>query len=351
MRKFLMIILAIVVVMAGFTACGGNGGGGGNQPANGGDPPEDTGQTFRLVIGSTVQSESASGIALYNYFKPYIEEHSGGRIAVEVHTNSVLGSDREMFEGLQIGTIQANFGPLSVLALFDSDMNVTDLPFLFRDKEHAYYHLDGAFGDRLAQNLPNVGMRILAYAENAFRNISNNARPIHTLEDLQGLDIRTMEAPMHMAIYSSFGINPTPLAFAEVYTALQQGLVDGQDNGVVLTYTARFFEVQRYYTFTEHLYAAIAFVVSEQWYQSLPADLRDVVRRGSKFAAENQRRLNTQMENDLIIVMEEAGMVVHRMAQSERDRLREASLPVWDQFADTITSDIFEMALAIRDEN
>jgi tripartite ATP-independent transporter DctP family solute receptor len=341
MKKVMALILASVMMMA-LSACGG-----GSTPSGSGAPS--SGETYKLVIGSTVQDDSASGIALLDYFKPYIEEKSEGRIQVEVQNNSVLGSDRELYEGLQLNTVQASFGPLSTLANFAPDFAVCDLPFLFSSKEIAYQNLDGEFGNTLAEGLPEVGMRLLAYGENAFRNISNSKKPVEKLEDLKGMKIRVMESPVNLATYSALGCNPTPMAFSELYTGLQQGTVDGQDNGVVLTYTAKLYEVQKYYSFTGQIYAANAVVVSEEFWKSLPEDLQQVVQDGALYAMENQRRLNSEMEEKLVGDMENAGVQVTHLDESEVARFREATLSVWDKFAETINPDIFAMAVAIRD--
>lgn len=348
MKKALALILAGTMMLA-LAACGGSPAASGapssaSSSAAGGDST-----TYKLIVGGTVQDDSASGIAMWEYFKPYIEEHSNGRIQVDIQLNSVLGSDRELFEGLQLNTLQASFGPMSTLANFSPDYAVCDLPFLFSDKEDAYAQLDGEFGAKLAEGLPNVGMRLLAYGENAFRNISNSQRPIEKMEDMKGLKIRVMESPVNIATYTALGCNPTPMAFSELYTGLQQKTVDGQDNGVVLTYTSKLYEVQNYYTFTGQIYAANGMVFSEAFWQGLPTDLQDVVRDGAIYAMEHQRRLNTEMEDDLIKVMEESGLQVNYMADSEIQRMKEATVPVWDQMKDTISAEIYEMAVAIRD--
>ena len=258
------------------------------------------GTVYKLLVGSTVQDDSASGIAMIEYFVPYIQEHAGGRIEVDYQGNSVLGGDRELYEALQMNTVQASFGPMSTLGNFEPNYAICDFPFLFDSKEEAYAELDGEFGAKLAENLPNVGLRLLAYGENAFRNISNSKRAINTMEDLKGLKIRVMESPINVATYTAMGTSPTPMAFSELYTALQQGTVDGQDNGVVLTYISKLYEVQKYYTFTKHLYAANGMVFSEAFYQSLPDDLKQVVTDASLYAMENQRRLNTELEESLL---------------------------------------------------
>lgn len=349
MKRLLALLMASIMVLA-LASCGGER----TPPAEGegeeGGTPSTSGTAeFKLVIGSTVQDDSASGIALLEYFKPYIEEQSGGRIQVDVQNNSVLGGDRELFEGLQLNTVQASFGPLSTLANFEPDFAVCDLPFLFADKETAYASLDGEFGDALAENLPQRGMRLLAYGENAFRNISNSKKPIETMEDLAGMKIRVMESPVNLATYKALGANPTPMSFSELYTGLQQNTVDGQDNGVVLTYTAKFYEVQKYYTFSGQIYAANAVVVSEAFWQTLPEDLQQIVADGALYAMENQRRLNSEMEESLLGEMEAAGVEVTYMEEAEIDRMRQATKTVWDEFSSTISTEIFDMAVAIRD--
>lgn len=345
MKKFLALILAGVMSLS-LVACGSN-----DATPDTGDKDNagDSTTTYKLIVGSTVQDDSASGIALLDYFKPYVEEHSEGRITVEVQNNSVLGSDRELYEGLQMNTVQCSFGPMSTLANFAPDYAVCDLPFLFSDKDDAYANLDGEFGQKLAESLPNVGMRLLAYGENAFRNISNSKTPITKMEDMKGLKIRVMESPINIATYTAMGCNPTPMAFSELYTGLQQKTVDGQDNGVVLTYTSKLFEVQKYYTFTRHLYAANGMVFSEAFWQSLPEDLQNVVRDGSIYAMENQRRLNTEMEESLLVEMQEAGLEVNYMDDAEIARIREATVGVWDQFKGEISEEIYNMAVEIRD--
>lgn len=339
MKKLIYLILCVILVVS-LSACGDK------------DPKEPSGgegETYQMLIGTTVQDDSSVGVAMLEYFKPYVEEHSNGRIMVDVQNNSVLGSDREIFEAVQLNTVQGSQGPLSTLANFDESFAVCDLPFLFRSKEVAYENLDGEFGTKMAEKLPENGMRLLAYGENAFRNISNNVRPVKKAEDLKGLKIRVMESPVNIATYKAMGTNPTPMAFSELYSALSQEAVQGQDNGVVLTYTNKLYEVQPYYTFTSHLYAANAVVVSESFWQSLPEDLQKVLMDASVYSMEKQRELNEQMENDLVKTMEAEGVEFIEMESSEIDKLIEATKGVWDSV--NIEPSLMDMAKEIRDGN
>ncbi len=353
MKKFLAIVLACMMLLS-LVACGSK-----TEPTPAPEPaPSDSttpepapadNTVYKLIVGSTVQDDSASGIAMIDYFVPYVTEKSGGRIEVSYQGNSVLGGDRDLYEALQMNTVQASFGPMSVLGNFEPNYAVCDLPFLFDSKEEAYAELDGEFGAKLAENLPSVGMRLLAYGENAFRNNSNSKRPITKYEDMNGLKIRIMESPVNIAMYNAWGANATPMAFSELYTGLQQKTVDGQDNGVVLTYTSKLYEVQDYYTFTMHQYAVNGMVFSEQFWQSLPADLQQVVADGSKYAMENQRRLNSELEEEYLKIMEDSGMKVSYMSDAERTRMKDVSIPVWGEFGKTIDPESFSSAVAIRD--
>lgn len=304
---------------------------------------------FVLRFGATVQDNSASGISMTDFFKPYVEERSNGRISVQVYLNSVLGGDRQLFESLQLNTVQASFGPTSVLANFDPNFSVVDAPFIFQDRDTAFAALDGSFGAMLAENLPNVGMRLLGYGENAFRNIANNVRPINSLEDMRGLRIRVMEAPVYIDMITALGANPTPMAFGEVYTALQQGVVDGHDVGIGLTYTSMLFEVTRYYTITEHCFAANAYVFSEEFLLSLPDDLLQIVKDGTRYALYHQRRLNAEQDEQHLKYMKAAGVQVNWLSEEERMRWQEVTASVIDGLAGTVSPEILEAARRVNE--
>lgn len=338
MRKFLIFILVVSLVLFSFAACGSKE----EEADSSADEP------VILKVGSTVQDDSACGLALNEYFKPYIEEKSNGKIIVEVYNNGVLGGDRQLFEALQINTVQASAGPLSVLANFDDKFGAADLPYLFNNKEDAYAALDGEFGDLMKKDLPKEGMRALAYFENAFRNLSNSQKPIESLDDLNGLKIRVMESPVHIATFKALGANPTPMAFNELYTALQQGTVDGQDNGIVLTYTTKLYEAQKYYTISQQCYAACSVVVSEKFWQNLTPELQKVVEDGSYYFAENQRRLNTEMEEEYLNKMKEAGLEVNELSESAVEEFKAATQPVWDEMAPAIGEEMMEAVRALN---
>jgi tripartite ATP-independent transporter DctP family solute receptor len=334
-----LIFVCIAMLLIAATACGG-GSQTTDEAASEGDAAQEeategSGETEEPIVqkvASTGTDDAPGGRLLIDFFKPEIEERSEGRIVVEVYNNSILGGDRQLYEALQLGTLEVSLGPLSTLTNFDSKFGASDLPFLYKDKPTAYAALDGEWGDMLKADLPTVGMRILGYCENAFRNISNNVKPIKTLEDMNGLKIRVMESPVHISTFKALGANPTPIAYSELYTALQQGTVDGQDNGIALTYTSKLYEVLKYYTISGQCYAASALVAGETWWQGLPADLQQIVQDVSLEYCALERTAMGQAEDEYLSLIEESGTEFYTLPPEEKERFREACMAVWDEF-------------------
>lgn len=340
-RKIMAIALAAIMVCS-MAACGSGGDGQGSGSA-GAD-----GETIILKIGSTVQDTSAGGRAMLEVFKPNVEKYSDGKIKVEVYNNSVLGGDRQLLEALQINTVQMAAVPLAVLANFDSKFTAAELPFLFKDKQAAYDALDGEFGELMAKDIESQGMVLTAYTENSFRNISNSKKPIEKLEDLKGLKIRVMESPMYLSMFKKLGANPTPMTFNELYTGLQQGTVEGQDNGIVLTYTAKFYEVQKYYTLLGQNYAAGAFMISKGFYESLSPELQDAIIKAAEDTRDAQREWNATEEEEDLKIMQDAGLQVNTMSDEEKARIKDVLVPaVWDECKKDIGDELYQMVTEI----
>mgnify|MGYP001126840711 CR=1 FL=1 len=216
-------------------------------------------------------------------FKNYVESKSGGRIKVEIYPACQLGSEREMLEGVQLGTIEMANTSEGAVAGFYPEILATAIPYAFKNRRVAWEVLDGPFGQKLIENIRRkTGMRCLDINDNGYRNFTNNVRPIHTPADLKGLKIRTMENPAHMKMAEALGAIPTPIAWAETYTALQLGTVDGQENPVSLIVAKRFYEVQKYCTLDGHIFSIDFTWINDKFYQSLPPDLRQIVKDGAE---------------------------------------------------------------------
>jgi len=306
-------------------------------------------KTYTIKMAYVVPETQSTHIAAAEVFKPYVEEASEGRIKVELYPNGQLGGDRQAIESVQLGTVHMTIPAVAVLSGFEPKFQVFDLPFVFKSKEAAYKALDGELGDRLSSLLIPLGMRNLAFAENGFRHVSNNKGPITKPEDLAGFKIRTMENPVHMATFKALGANPTPISFGELYTALQQKVVDAQENPIPLVYTSKFYEVQKYYSLTGHVYAATVVLVNDAFFTSLPEDLQDILVEGAVRYRTYQRELSQKQDEEMIAKLREAGMEVNELTEEQKRAFIEKTLPVYDQFADEIGADLIELAKKAND--
>ena len=301
-------------------------------------------KNYTIKVAYVVPETQSTHIAAAEIFKPYVEEASEGRITVELYPNGQLGGDRQGIEAVQIGTIQMTIPAAAVLSGFEPKFQVFDLPFLFKSKAAAYEALDGELGETLSDTLIPLGLRNLAFAENGFRHITNNRGPIHDPSDLTGLKIRTMENPVHIATFKALGANPTPISFGELYTALQQRVVDAEENPIPLVYTSKFYEVQKYYSLTGHVYAATVLLMNEDFFNSLPEDLQKVVIEGAVRYRTYQRDLSQKQDEEMLAQLRQAGMEINELTEDEKKAFIEKTLPVYDELASQIGEELVELA-------
>ena len=196
-------------------------------------------------------------------FAREVEKRTNGRYKVQTFHSGSLGAKRESVEAVQLGTQELTFTSTGPVPNFVPDVAILDIPFLFRDYGHARAVLDGPIGQELLQKFPGKGMVALAWAENGFRHMTNSKHAVASPEDLKGLKMRTMENPVHIQAYKAFGIIPTPMAFTEVFTALQQGTVDGQENPLSVITSAKLDQVQKYLSLTGHVYSPALFLMNK----------------------------------------------------------------------------------------
>lgn len=303
---------------------------------------------YTIKVGTIVSESHPDYICMKNVFKPYVEKASNGRLKVEIYPNAQLGGDREMSESVQMGTIQIALPATSAIAGFDKRFQVLDLPFLFKNRESAFKALDGELGKKLDSYLGAIGFANLGYFENGFRHVTNNRKPIFTPADMKGLKLRTMENPMHIAFFKLLGANPTPMNFGELYTALQQKTVDGQENPVAIVYDAKFYEVQKYYSLTGHVFSATMALTSKAWLDKLPADLRQIVIKGGREFVLAQRKMIAQEENKLLEELKAKGMKVNTLTSQQKDLFVKATRPVYDQFKDQLGEEIVAIAKKVK---
>jgi tripartite ATP-independent transporter DctP family solute receptor len=249
-------------------------------------------QTKMKISISTAQN-SHQGVAI-DVFAKEIEKRTAGRYKIETFYNASLGSERESIESVQLGTQELTFSSTGPVPNFVPDAKILDIPFLFRDKAHARAVLDGPIGQEMLGKFDSKGFKALSWAENGFRHMTNSKRAVNSPDDLKGLKMRTMENPVHVAAYKGFGIVTTPMAFAEVFTALQQGTVDGQENPLSVIMSAKFDQVQKHLSLTGHVYSPCIFLMNKASFDKLSAAdqqaFLDAAKEGTKA---NRARVDT----------------------------------------------------------
>jgi C4-dicarboxylate-binding protein DctP len=276
-------------------------------------------------------------------FKQLAEQMTKGRVKVEIYPNSQLYKDREEIEALQSGAVQmlapsmAKFGPMGA-----REFELFDLPFLFPDQEVLHRVMDGEVGKKLFAKLDTKGVTGLAYWDNGFKQMSSN-RPMHHVADFAGLKMRIQSSKVLTAQMKALGANPQVMAFSEVYTALQQGVVDGTENPVSNFYTQKMNEVQKHMTMSNHGYLGYAVIVNKTFWDGLPADIRSELTEAMKEATAYERSI-AQSDNDdaLAKVIAAKTTTVYELTPAEREEWRKALLPVHKEFEDVIGKDLIQ---------
>lgn len=265
-------------------------------------------------------------------FKEIVEERSGGRIKVEHFPNGQLGADRDIQEGVSLGTIEAGLSSSPVVILNDY-FKLLDAPYMFVSREHVTKVLDGEIGEKLAAPLADHNIKHLGYWENGFRQITNNVRPINVPADLQGIKLRTPESPVRMTTFRTYGANPVPMPFTELFGALQQGIVDGQENPLATIYQASLQDVQKYLSLTGHVYSAVHLLMNKPLFDSMPADLQQILVDAGREVAVYTRQLGQENDNKLVDVLKADGVEVN---QANVRAFVEKSKPVWPMIIDDV---------------
>src|SRR5690625_4907451 len=331
--SYLLMIFAILALVAcsnDDSAVEGESG-----ESNGG---ESSGEEVFIQAAHVVSTETTQHEAFME-FKELVEERSDGIIEVEVYPDGQLGGEREMIEGTQAGDIQIASPSVGVLANFSSALEVFDFPFIFKDIETAREVLDGEFGQGLLDGLQENGLIGLNYGELGWRHLSNNKGEVVTPDDIQGLKIRTMEVPMHIAFWTELGANPTPLAFTEVFTGLNQGVVDGVENVLGLIYSGKFHEVSKYITTTAHLYDPEIYIVNKDFFEGLPAEDQEIIQSSMDEAVEYLRELNNELDEELRVSLEEEGAIFRDLTDEEQQVWLDAAVPFYEEYAGDIDTE------------
>lgn len=282
-----------------------------------------------IEVGHATTLDSHYGMGMTR-FGEVLEELSGGQMTLIQHPAAALGGEREMIEAVQIGTLDMVITSTGPVPNFVPETQVLDLPFLFRDYDHARGVLDGEIGRELLDYVDGAGFKALAWTENGFRHITNSQRPVRTPADLQGMKIRTMENPIHLRAFEALGAAPTPMSFAELFTALQQGVVDAQENPIVVISVSNFAEVQGHLSLTGHLYSPAIILMSQDLWSSLSEEEQGWVMEAAAASVEVTRARVTELEENGVDGLIAKGMQV--VTDVDKAAFQEAVAPAYEAY-------------------
>lgn len=304
-----------------------------------------TAADFKISAGIGLNDKSAQYQSLV-YFKKLVEKNSAGRIVVETYHSSQLGDDREMMEALQMGVQEMTCPSSAPVAAFINGFKVYDLPFLFPSAAAADRVLDSDVGQKLLDQLSKIGIKGLVYWENGFRQLTTSAHPVKQPKDLEGLKIRTMENPIHLAAFRAMGANPTPMAFGELFSAMQQKVVDGQENPWGTIYLQNFFEVQSFTSDTGHIYSPFVLMISQKFWDKLPQDMQKMVMDAAVASRDHNRKLNRKLNAEYLEKLKDK-MTVTMLTDEQRRAFQKAVQPVYKQYSDEIGLELIKSVQAL----
>lgn len=330
MKKLFSLLLAIAMILS-LCACGAKT----DEPATT-EPVANTGETYTIKFAANGPTDPAypQNTAM-DYFKKIVEERSNGQITVELYKSGALGDARTITEGVQLGTIEMGDVENGVMSGFVPEACLWDLPYLFSSLDQAHEVLDGEIGQKIADLYSNIGIKHLGYNDGGFRYFTNSKHPVTCAADLQGLKIRVMESTVMINTITAFGASAVPMAFSELYTAMQQGTVDGQENPFDLIYAQNYYEVQKYLSLSEHFYYPRQYIINQDYFNSLPADLQTIISECAKEACQFQREDAVKYNSTMIDTLRNQGFEICEFDKTEALKLAEQ---VWPEFYSVIGS-------------
>lgn len=273
-----------------------------------------------IKLGVVTKPGSAQNIVAEK-FKEIVEAKTDGKINIKIFHSKSIGTETEILQQIQMNTIQMGIITGGPFDTFDPIVRVINYPFLFKDHAQADEILDGPLGKAILKSLESSGFKGLSFSENGFRNLTNNRKPVAKPQDIKGLKIRVMASALHRAIWQALGANPTPMPWP-IYTELEQGVIDGQENPLWVMDVYKFHEVQKYMTLTRHVYSPHIDVASLIWWNTLDQPTRDLLQSAMYEAALFQRQDNRSKNNDRLRLLKEKGFIVEE--NPDIDGLRQA---------------------------
>jgi tripartite ATP-independent transporter DctP family solute receptor len=286
----------------------------------------------RIKLGVVTKPGSAQNIVAEK-FKELIEQASNGNINVQIFHSQSIGNETEILQQIQMNTIQMGIITGGPFDTFDPIVRVINYPFLFKDNEQADKILDGPLGAKILKSLERAGFKGLCFSENGFRNLTNNKHPVKSPDDIKGLKIRVMASALHKAIWQALGANPTPMPWP-IYTELEQGVIDGQENPLWVMEVYKFYEIQKYMTLTRHVYSPHIDVASLKWWKTLDTNTQDLIQRTIYEAAVFQRKDNRSKDAARLSLLKDKGMNIEAHPDIDAFRAKVAGLKDMDLYSE-----------------
>ena len=286
----------------------------------------------RIKLGVVTQPGSAQNIVAEK-FKELIEQASNGNINVQIFHSNSIGNETEILQQIQMNTIQMGIIAGDPFDTFDPVIRVISYPFLFKDNEQADEVLDGPLGSKILKSLERSGFKGLCFSENGFRDLTNNKHSVKSPIDIKELKIRVMDSALHKTIWQALGANPIPMPWP-IYTALEQGAVDGQESPLWVIEVNKFYEIQKYMTLTRHVYSPDIDVASLKWWKTLDENTQDLIQRSIHEAAVFQRNDNRSKNAARLVLLQEKGMKIETHPDIDAFRTKVAGLKDMDLYSE-----------------
>lgn len=298
-----------------------------------------------LKIGWTTSDGPTDPYAIAaREFVSALEKNAPEQFSAAYFPNRQLGDEREMLEGLGFGTLDVAIITNAVIANIEPAFQLNDMPFLYGSEAQAHKVLDGKIGRELLGRLDDNGIVGLTFAEGGFRHMINNVRPVSTPEDVDGVKYRVMQNPVFIGMFQSLGGNAIPMAWGEVYTAVQQGTIDGLEIPIAVIKSNNYAEVAKYLSLTRHTYSALGVLISKRTFENLSAEQQEAVRMAAKQAAVAQRAAVAANNENIVEALRAEGMEVNQI--TDPAAFRSLVAPVYEDFRDSIGADLLDAALA-----
>ena len=292
-----------------------------------------------IRIGHVLSDSHSWNIAAQG-FANEVAEKTEGRVRIDVFPGGQLGNEKDMIEGLQFGAIQGGVIGAGSFQTIEPKVGIIEMPYAWSSREQAFAALDGDLGAALARTLEDKNIKVLAWWENGYRNVTNSKRPIVVPADLEGLKVRVTPDKVRLETFEQMGAQPAPLAFGELYSALQQGVFDAQENPLSIIWSSSFFEVQKYVSTTQHVWGAATLALSKPVWDKLSPEDQEIVAAAAREWGEKQRQMVADSDAEMIANLKDKGMEFNDV---DRAAFEAAVEPVWDRNADVFGPELMSL--------